>query len=92
MGRKSKLKAQRREQQAVVEHTPDWTQHTQETFSAYVADCEAKGAESLQLLLTDWQNFKHLRAITKNVQYSIPVHIRFIGNENVQGPIQKSPF
>jgi hypothetical protein len=92
MGKKSKLKAKRREQQSVIQHTRNWTEYTPEMFAAYVNDCAANGAEIVYLLLTDRQNFRHLRIITKGMRYSIPVYMRFISNENPPSPIQKIPF
>ena len=62
MGRQAKLRASRKKvtPPVVLQHTPDWSHYTHDSFAKYVQECADLGSGTLFLSLTNLANFNHL--------------------------------
>ena len=84
MGRQAKLRASRKKVTApvVLQHTPDWSHYTHDSFAKYVQECADLGSGTLFLALTNLANFNHLRNLTEGQHYPIPVYVHFSKEED----------
>ena len=83
MGRQAKLRASRKKVTApvVLQHTPDWSHYTHDSFAKYVQQCADLGSGTVFLALTNLANFNHLRYLTEGQRYPIPVYVYFTKEE-----------
>ena len=83
MGRQAKLRASRKKvtQPVFLQHIPDWSHYTHDSFAKYVQQCADLGSGTLFLSLTNLANFNHLRYLIEGQRYPIPVYVYFSKEE-----------
>ena len=79
MGRQAKLRASRKKVTAPVllQHIPDWSHYTHDSFAKYVQQRADLGSSIVILSLTNLANVNHLRYLTEGQSYPIPVYVYF---------------
>ena len=84
MGRQAKLRASRKKvtQPVFLQHIPDWSHYTHDSFAKYVQQCADLGSGTVFLALTNLANFNHLRYLTEGQRYPIPVYVCFSKEED----------
>ena len=83
MGRQAKLRASRKKvtQPVFLQHIPDWSHYTHDSFAKYVQQRADLGSSIVILSLTNLANVNHLRCITEGQLYPIPVYVCFSKEE-----------
>ncbi len=79
MGRQAKLRASRKKEtpSVLLQHTPDWSNYTHDSFAQYVQNCADLGSGIVLIALTNLANFNHLRCLTEGQRYPVPVYVYF---------------
>ena len=83
MGRQAKLRASRKKvtQPVLLQHIPDWSHYTHDSFAKYVQLRADLGSSIVILSLTNLANFNHLRYLIEGQRYPIPVYVYFSKEE-----------